>query len=683
MRTYFIAATQPNVGLTSVSLGLLRALQRRGLKVAFVKPVTKRTPDAEPSVLFARSICHVAHTPDPLPMSLVTQQVTSGKTDDLLEDIVSLAMSASAGADVLVVEGIHADPSRAFIPRLSADIARSLQAEVVLVASGADQQGVDETNYMVAQVRHAGRNVAGVIFNRAMAGFDEAAVASQLDGVPIWGVIFNNPALSAPRTIDVARHLGAEVMIEGEIATRRVLETVLAARSVSEVIARLKPGALVISAGDRDDVILATALAASNGIELAGLVLTHHSFISPRIERFGARAFHSGLPVLRTDGDSYQTAAHISRLPLAVPQDDLSRMDNVIESVAEKLDGNAIYAGLEHATSTRMSPPAFRYQLIQKARAANKRIVLPEGDEPRTIRAAVICTQKGIARCVLLGKRKAIESVADALGIEFPPGLEILEPEQIARQYVAPMVELRRSKGMTSGQALVALEDTVVLGTMMLAVGEVDGLVSGAVHTTASTVRPALQLIKTAPGSSLVSSCFFMLMPEQVLVYADCAINPDPTAQELADIAKQSADSALAFGIDPKVAMISYSTGESGSGDDVEKVRTATDLAKARWPELVLDGPMQYDAATVREVAAQKAPGSAVAGQATVFVFPDLNTGNTTYKAVQRSANVVSVGPMLQGLRKPVNDLSRGASVDDIVFTVALTAIQAESMAGQ
>jgi phosphate acetyltransferase len=216
---------------------------------------------------------------------------------------------------------------------------------------------------------------------------------------------------------------------------------------------------------------------------------------------------------------------------------------------------------------------------------------------------------------------------------------------------------------------------------MMLAVDEVDGLVSGAVHTTASTVRPALQLIKTAPGSSIVSSCFFMLMPEQVLVYADCAVNPDPNAKELAEIAKQSADSALAFGIDPKVAMISYSTGASGSGDDVEKVRAATELAKAQWPTLVIDGPMQYDAATVREVAAQKAPDSVVAGQATVFVFPDLNTGNTTYKAVQRSANVVSVGPMLQGLRKPVNDLSRGALVDDIVFTIALTAIQAQSMA--
>ncbi len=681
MRSYFVAATQPNVGLTSVSLGLLRALQRRGLKVAFVKPITKSTPDTEPSVLFARNICKVTNTPDPLPMSLVTQYITSGKTDELLEEIVSLTMSATEGADVLVVEGMQADPSRTFVPRLSGDIARSLQADVVLVASGADAEGLVQTNYLIAQVRQAGRQVVGVIFNRAEADFDQAAVAEQLDGVPIWGVIENNPALSAPRTIDIARHLGAEVMIEGQIATRRVRDTVLAARSVTEVIARLTPGALVISAGDRDDVILAVALAESNGIELAGLVLTHHSFISPRIERFGSRAFHSGLPVLRTDGDSYETAARISRLPMAVPQDDLSRMDTVIDSMAEQLNGDAICAGLELAASTRMSPPAFRYQLIQKARAANKRIVLPEGDEPRTIRAAVICTQKGIARCVLLGKRKVIQSVADSLGIELPPGLEILDPSQIAERYVAPMVELRKSKGITSGQASIALEDTVVLGTMMLAVDEVDGLVSGAVHTTASTVRPALQLIKTAPGSSIVSSCFFMLMPEQVLVYADCAINPDPTAQQLADIAKQSADSALAFGISPKVAMISYSTGESGTGDDVEKVRLATELAKASWPDLVIDGPMQYDAATVKDVAAQKAPGSVVAGQATVFVFPDLNTGNTTYKAVQRSANVVSVGPMLQGLRKPVNDLSRGALVDDIVFTIALTAIQAESMA--
>lgn len=681
MRTYFLTATEPNVGLTSVSLGLLRALQRRGLKVAFVKPVTKLTPDAEPSVLFARSICQATSTPDPLSMQLVTQQVTSGKTDDVLESIVSLAMSGSEGADVLVVEGIHADPTRAFIPQLSVAISRSLQADVILVASGAHPEGIAQTQYLIARVRNSGRRVEGVIFNRVGSDFDEPAVASQLDGVPIFGVVRENPQLSAPRTLDVARHLGAEVMIEGEIAIRRVRETVLCARSVAEVIPRLKPGALVISAGDRDDVMLATALAASNGIELAGLVLTHHSFISQRIQRFGAMAFHSGLPVMRTDGDSYETASRISRLPLAVPQDDLTRMNQVIENVVEQLDVAMICEGLDHTVSSRMSPPAFRYQLIQKAHAANKRIVLPEGDEPRTIRAAVICTEKSIARCVLLGKRKVIQSVADAMGIELPPGLEILDPAEIAERFVEPMVALRKSKGLTPGQALAALEDTVVLGTMMLAVDEVDGLVSGAVHTTANTIRPALQLIKTAPGSSIVSSCFFMLMPEQVLVYADCAVNPDPSAQDLAEIAKQSADSARAFGIDPKVAMISYSTGASGSGDDVEKVRAATELAKSRWPDLVIDGPMQYDAASVKEVADQKAPGSKVAGQATVFVFPDLNTGNTTYKAVQRSANVLSVGPMLQGLRKPVNDLSRGALVDDIVFTIALTAIQAEAMA--
>jgi len=242
------------------------------------------------------------------------------------------------------------------------------------------------------------------------------------------------------------------------------------------------------------------------------------------------------------------------------------------------------------------------------------------------------------------------------------------------------MVELRKSKGLTDVQAIAQLEDTVVLGTMMLAVGEVDGLVSGAIHTTASTVRPALQLIKTAPGSSIVSSVFFMLMPDQVLVYGDCAINPVPTAEQLAEIAKQSADSAIAFGIAPKIALISYSTGTSGTGQDVEKVRQATELAHEKYPELVLDGPLQYDAASVVDVGKQKAPNSPVAGQATVFVFPDLNTGNTTYKAVQRSANVVSIGPMLQGLRKPVNDLSRGALVDDIVFTIALTAIQAHGV---
>ncbi|MDN8582421.1 phosphate acetyltransferase, partial [Eikenella corrodens] len=356
------------------------------------------------------------------------------------------------------------------------------------------------------------------------------------------------------------------------------------------------------------------------------------------------------------------------------------RMETMVEFVAEHVDVEELCRHIGQSRQLLMSPPAFRFRMMEQARATNRRIVLPEGDEPRTVEAAAICQSKGIARCVLLAKPEAVREVAANRGITLPEGLEIIDPDTIREQYVAPMVELRKNKGLTPGLARQALEDSVVLGTMMLQQDDVDGLVSGAVHTTANTIRPALQLIKTAPGASLVSSVFFMLMPEQVFVYGDCAVNPEPTAEELADIAIQSAESAKAFGIDPKVAMISYSTGTSGSGADVEKVKEATRLAQEKRPDLLIDGPLQYDAASVPSVGRQKAPDSKVAGQANVFVFPDLNTGNTTYKAVQRSANVLSIGPMLQGLRKPVNDLSRGALVDDIVYTIALTAIQAVQM---
>ncbi|MBF3054201.1 phosphate acetyltransferase, partial [Pseudomonas aeruginosa] len=301
--------------------------------------------------------------------------------------------------------------------------------------------------------------------------------------------------------------------------------------------------------------------------------------------------------------------------------------------------------------------------------------------EPRTVQAAAICQARGIARCVLLAKPDEVQAVAQAQGIVLPEGLEIIDPDLVRQRYVEPMVELRKGKGLNAPMAEQQLEDSVVLATMMLALDEVDGLVSGAIHTTASTIRPALQLIKTAPGYNLVSSVFFMLLPDQVLVYGDCAVNPDPSASDLAEIAVQSAASAQAFGIPARVAMISYSTGDSGSGVDVDKVREATRLAREQRPDLLIDGPLQYDAAAIASVGRQKAPNSPVAGQATVFIFPDLNTGNTTYKAVQRSADCVSVGPMLQGLRKPVNDLSRGALVEDIVYTIALTAIQADAQA--
>lgn len=671
-QTFLVTPARQGVGLTSVALGIVRALQRQGVEVKYAKPVAQGAGDN--SFQFAQQALHT-EVPAPLSMEAASERIASNQTNELMEDIVTLCMKAGSGACILVVEGLHTDPANPFTAQLNVDIAQSLKAEVVVVAD-ASQPSAD-LHLSISQFTNQDCPVAGVVFNKACEGFDLSAAKQQIGDVPVWGVVKFNPILLAPRTKDVADYLGADIVMAGEIANRRVTDTIIAARSASEFVPRLRPGTLIITSGDRHDIVLVAALAASRGIPLAGLMLTHSSSISPQLLELATPAL-SGVPVIRVPGDSFSNAVKVGQLPTTVPTDDVERMNSVLESVAEHLDTKAITGSFHAPKVVKMSPPAFRYQLIQKARAANKRIVLPEGDEPRTVKAAAICAEKGIAECVLLGKPDVIAEVAKAQGVVLPTtNLQIVDPDVIREKYVAPMVELRKSKGLTPEQARAQLEDTVVLGTMMLAVDDVDGLVSGAVHTTANTIRPALQLIKTAPGSSIVSSVFFMLMPDQVLAYGDCAVNPNPTAEELAQIAKQSSDSAKAFGIDPKVAMISYSTGSSGQGADVEKVCAATEIARKNFPDLVIDGPIQYDAASVADVGKQKAPNSPVAGQATVFVFPDLNTGNTTYKAVQRSANVLSVGPMLQGLRKPVNDLSRGALVDDIVFTIALTAIQA------
>ena len=439
-------------------------------------------------------------------------------------------------------------------------------------------------------------------------------------------------------------------------------------------------------------VILVAAVAGQTAAAVAAqLQLTLHDYAHGHTEISGfiLTADAQNVPSAGFAADvQAELAKHGKQLEciglVTVPADvKVAQAQEAAKAVAAQLNADVLGSELAKPVATHLAPAAFRYQMMARARAANKRIVLPEGNEPRTIAAAAICENKGIARCVLLAKKAEVEAVAQAKGITLPASLEIIDPDSIRERYIAPMVELRKSKGLTPEQAAEQLQDTVVLGTMMLATGDVDGLVSGAVHTTANTIRPALQLIKTAPGASLVSSVFFMLMPDQVLVYGDCAVNPNPTAEQLADIAIQSADSAKAFGIEPKVAMISYSTGSSGSGPDVETVTAATKLAQQKRPDLHIDGPLQYDAASVPSVGKQKAPDSKVAGQATVFVFPDLNTGNTTYKAVQRSAHVLSVGPMLQGLNKPVNDLSRGALIEDIVYTIALTAIQAVQMTRQ
>ncbi|PLV63402.1 phosphate acetyltransferase [Erwinia sp. E602] len=712
-RTIMLIPTGTSVGLTSVSLGVIRAMERKGVRLSVFKPIAQPrsggdNPDQTTTIIRKNSSIPAA---EPLAMSRVESLLGANQQDVLMEEIIARYHANTQDAEVVLVEGLVPTRKHQFAQALNYEIAKTLNAEIVFVtALGNDSPAQLKERIEVTQSSFGGnknKSITGVIINKLNAPVDEqgrtrpdlseifddstkASVANvdpkQLfanSPLPVLGCVPWSFELIATRAIDMCRHLNARVINEGDIATRRVKSVTFCARSLPHMLEHFRPGSLLVTSADRPDVLVAACLAAMNGVEIGAILLTGGYAIDAPIQKLCERAFQTGLPVFMVDTNTWQTSLSLQSFNLEVPSDDTLRVERVQEYVASHIDAEWI----ESLTATsersrRLSPPAFRYQLTELARKAGKRIVLPEGDEPRTVKAASICADRGIATCVLLGNPEEIQRVAAAQGVELGKGIEIVDPVVVRDNYVPRLVELRKSKGMTEVVAQEQLEDNVMLGTMMLEAGEVDGLVSGAVHTTANTIRPPLQLIKTAPNSSLVSSVFFMLLPEQVLVYGDCAINPDPNPEQLAEIAIQSADSALAFGIEPRVAMISYSTGNSGAGSDVEKVREATRIAKEKRPDLVIDGPLQYDAAIMDDVAKSKAPNSPVAGRATVFIFPDLNTGNTTYKAVQRSADLISIGPMLQGMRKPVNDLSRGALVDDIVYTIALTAIQSKQAEG-
>ncbi len=707
-RTIMLIPTGTHVGLTSVSLGVIRAIERKGVRLSVYKPVAQQRdgaslPDQTTAIIRANSGIPAAQ---PLAMDYVETLLSTNRRDVLMEEIVARYHENLQDAEVVLIEGLMLTRRHQFANGLNYDIARALNAEMVFVTTlGADSPSQLKARLELACAGFGGcrnNNIAGVIINKWHAPvdeqgrtrpdlselFDAANQQGETDAgsrplfadspLTVLGCIPWNFDLIATRAVDMARHLHARIINAGDLQTRRVQSVTFCARGLANMAQHFRAGALLVTCADRPEVLVAACLAAMNGVAIGAVLLTGGYPISPSIEALCERAFKTGLPVLMVNTNTWQTSLNLQSFNLEVPADDRLRVEKVQDYMAGYIDTGWVESlSAASERSRRLSPPAFRYALTERARRAGKRIVLPEGDEPRTIRAAAICAERGIAHCVLLGNPDDIRRVADAQGVTLGDDIELLDPAPLRDRYLARLVELRKSKGMTEVVAREQLEDNVLLGTLMLEAGAVDGLVSGAVHTTANTLRPALQLIKPAPGSSLVSSVFFMLLPEQVLVYGDCAINPDPDAEQLSEIAIQSADSAAAFGIEPRVAMMSYSTGTSGTGNDVDKVREATALVRLKRPDLVIDGPLQYDAAIMADVARTKAPDSPVAGRATVFIFPDLNTGNTTYKAVQRSAELLSIGPMLQGLRKPVNDLSRGALVDDIVYTVALTAIQA------
>ena len=493
----------------------------------------------------------------------------------------------------------------------------------------------------------------------------------------------DNPILSAPTVRALAQAVEAPLVLGTDSwLDHESLGLIIAAMSLPNVLPRLRPDITVIAPSDRAELIPGLMLAHQSGTfpRLAGIVLTGGYPIPDSIIKLSEGVVND-LPIVSTELGTYKTAERLTRVPGPMLKSSTKKLEVARRLFSEHVDQDALLGAINVSGSTVRTPLMFEFQLMERARSSRKHIVLPESTDDRILEAAAILLRRGVAQLTLLGEENTVRARASALALDLDQAAVVspTEPELVER-FAHAYAEARAHKGMTIEKAREVITDVSYFGTMMVHLGLADGMVSGAVNTTAHTIRPALEFVKTRPGVSTVSSVFLMCLADGVLVYGDCAVIPEPTTEQLADIAISSAETARQFGIDPRVAMLSYSTGASGSGAEVEKVRAATALVAERDPDLLLEGPIQYDAAVDPDVARTKLPGSEVAGRATVFIFPDLNTGNNTYKAVQRSARAVAIGPVLQGLRKPVNDLSRGALVEDIVNTVAITAVQAQAL---
>ena len=710
-QSIYITSAEGHSGKSTVALGVLEALSRATPRVGVFRPIARST--AERDYVLEMLLAHDGVDLDYDLCVGVTYDDVREDPDAALAKIVERYKAVESMCDAVVIVGSdYTDVGSPTELGYNARIAANLGAPVLLVLNGREAQGEqlgtspprtpDEMGQLaalaLAELTHGRAGLLAVVANRAdtehlveivtriqsvVDAAEGAGRASADRSVAVWALP-EDRLLVAPSVREVVRSVGG-TLVKGddELLTREVLGVVIAGMSMVNVLPRLFDGALVIIPADRTEVLLAAILADRSGTfpSLAGIILNGPFALPDEIDRL-IDGLGVTLPIITADLDTYETAVSVMATRGRLAADSQRRYDTALGMFDTHVDTEGLVESLGLARSTVVTPLMFEYALMDRARSDRRRIVLPEGGDDRVLRAAATVLARGIADLTILGEEAEVRSRAQELGIDLSAAT-VLSPfdavhvDIFAREYE----RLRAHKGVTYAQAADTVTDVSYFGTLMVHLGLADGMVSGAAHTTAHTIRPAFEIIKTKPGVSVVSSVFLMALADRVLVYGDCAVIPDPTAPQLADIAISSAATASQFGIEPRIAMLSYSTGESGSGADVEKVREATALVRERAPELLVEGPIQYDAAADAAVAKAKMPDSTVAGRATVFVFPDLNTGNNTYKAVQRSAGAVAIGPVLQGLNKPINDLSRGALVDDIVNTIAITAIQAQGEA--
>jgi phosphate acetyltransferase len=694
-RNVYLAAIEPGSGKTMVALGLMDLLSRRLGRVGYFRPVIAgdAAPDEDIELIRRRYRLAQAYE-DSWAVTLDDLRAMSdrGRYDVLLKRILEAFRRLDRSTDLVLVEGgDFTGASRALELDFNAELANHLGCLVLLVIRGSRRSAdevLDATRLARGSLVARGCTVLATVCNRvapAVAGDLRRRLPEAVGEEPAF-VLPEMPALDAPTVAEVARALSASFLrpadgADAASARREVRNVIVGAMSLPNFLEHVGDGDLVITPGDRADLIVGGLASRLSGTypDLAGLLLTGGLVPEPAILKLIDGLRTASVPVLAVGTDTYQTATAVGGVRGSLTADNEPKIAAALGLFEEHVDAAALERRIEVTPSNRVTPLMFEQELIERAKADRRHIVLPEGNDDRILQAAEQLLRRGVVELTVLGAEDEVAARAASLGLDLA-GLRVLDPQTSALRegFAQTYYQLRKHKGVGLPLARDVMVDGSYFGTMMVHEDLADGMVSGVVHTTAHTIRPAFEIIRTAPGVSVVSSVFFMCLADRVLVYGDCAVVPDPDAEQLADIAISSAETAAMFGIEPRIAMLSYSTGESGSGADVDKVREATAIAKARRPDLLIEGPIQYDAAIDPEVAQLKLPGSPVAGRATVFVFPDLNTGNNTYKAVQRSANAVAIGPVLQGLRKPVNDLSRGAHVADIVNTVAITAIQAQ-----
>jgi phosphate acetyltransferase len=683
----YITGMESGSGKSIVALGLMETLAGRSKAVAFFRPIVGSgdEPDAQIELIRTRYQLPTTYAEmHALSADEAHAMIAAGRHSELEQQVFDAYKRLEESFEVIVCEGTdYVGVLPALDLDLNASLAKQLGCPVLVVIRGSSVPRIASAVRVArASLTKRGCELFGVIVNRVPPDLlaEMRAHSVMYDpGEPMY-VLREDPSLSHPTIAQVARQLNARVLVgeDGRLG-QEVRAVRVAAMSVEHFLDDLVDGTLVIVPGDRADIVLAS-MAASRVPALpavAGLVLTAGYPLAPPIKALLGEA---PFPVLEVDERTYATATAVHSISPMITVQDESKIATAVGVFEAGVDPRELAQRIALPRPAARTPMMFQYELLERAKQRRRRIVLPEGEDERVLRAADILLRRAAVELVILGEEEEVRGRAAGWGLALDEA-EVVDPltSRLRGEYAELYHELRKRKGVTPEIALDVVSEGSYFGTMMVHTGAVDGMVSGAAHTTADTIRPAFEIIRARPGVSVISSVFFMCMPDHVLVYGDCAVNPQPNADQLADIAISSAETAASLDVEPRIAMLSYSTGESGRGEQVENVRQATALIRERRPDLKVEGPIQYDAAIDAHVARLKLPESEVAGRATVFIFPDLDTGNVAYKAVQRSAGVVAIGPVLQGLRKPINDLSRGCNVVDIVNTVAITAIQAQA----